>query len=360
MARKRFVYKGRSVESIKKRANQQGGGFDSYIKDDVPRYKPGDGENIIRVLPPTWIDDDDLVDKWGDSWGVEIWVHYGIGPDEVTYLCPKKMLGEDCPLCDARSDVQRDDEEAAKALAPGKRVGVWLIDRKAQKEGPQFWAMPAFKVEKEIASRSINKKTGKAILIDDPENGYDVSFNKDGPSERPNYTGVDVDRDPSPLHDKESVQDKWLEYIQNNPLYDVLKFYDFDYIESVYMGKKKKKKRSDDEDEHEEEDRKKKSRRSRDEEEDEDEEPKKKRSKYKDDEDDRSSNRKSKTRHSDEDEDEDEDDKRSSRRSKREEEDDEDEDEPRSKKKDKSSEARKSIEKLKKSSRYDEDDEIPF
>lgn len=389
MAKKRFVFKPQTASSVKKRANQSGGGFDSYLTDEIPKFKSKDGENAIRILPAymAWIDDKKLVKRWGDSWGIEIWVHYSVGPDNSSYLCPKKMLDEDCPICDARVGL---DAEAAKKMAPGKRVLAYLIDRNNPKDGPLLWAMPAFKVEKEIASRSTHKKTGDVIQITDPEEGFDVTFTKEGKEDRTNYTAVDIDRESSPLANKETTVDKWLDFIMEHPLHETLKYFDGDYLENIYMGKGKKKKKKDEEEEDdidEEDDdepkRKSKSKARRDDDDDDDDEPRKKSKSRRDedeeedeeeDDDDRKSSkskRRSSSRDDDgdgEDEEDEEEDSKgsrsrgSSRRSRDKEDEDEEEDEDseeeedRPSKKDRSKAARKSIDKLKKK-RRDEDEE---
>lgn len=357
---KEFHYRGRDAKDVKERQNQSGSSFDHYLNFKVSRYKVNDGENNLRILPPTWDD----VKRWGKNWGIEIWVHGFIGPDNSNFLCPNKMSGEDCPLCSARHDLvntgEEDDEDAANKLKPGKRILVWVIDRDNEKDGPQVFAMP-WTVEREIATRSTEKKTGKVILIDAPEDGYDISFERTGTGLKTKYIGVDVARDPSAISDSEKTQEKWLDYIQENALPEVLKFHDADYMEAVYMGKKSRKEEGEDDEDDDDKDSKKKSKSkakpsrksSEDDDEDEDEDDddedekpsksKKSKSKSKDDEDEeeddededekpkRGGKKASKASEEDEEDSEDDDDepkpKKSSKRSSKEEDDDEDEDE---------------------------------
>src|SRR5487761_2740959 len=49
-----YRYQSRSPDAMKKRGDQGGTDFDTYIKDIVNMFKPNDGDNIIRALPPTW------------------------------------------------------------------------------------------------------------------------------------------------------------------------------------------------------------------------------------------------------------------------------------------------------------------
>lgn len=232
---KKFVYRGRDASVVKQHATQTGGAFDSYIDSKIPRYKVEAGENNIRILPPTWDD----VETWGENWGIVVWAHNQIGPDNSSFLCLKKMKGEDCALCEARADVE-DDEEAANALKPQKRIIAYIIDRDDEKTGPQWWGMP-WTVDKEISLRSIDKETNEPLLVDEPDEGYDITFNRDGQGLKTKYNGVDIARKPSPIHDNEKTQNKWLDFIVENPLPDILKWHDCDYMMEVYNGKRSRK-----------------------------------------------------------------------------------------------------------------------
>ena len=64
--KKGFVYRGknRSIESVTKASKAFANQFDRYLEgEDLHIFKPRDGENNIRILPPTWDD----MDKWGDG-----------------------------------------------------------------------------------------------------------------------------------------------------------------------------------------------------------------------------------------------------------------------------------------------------
>ena len=237
MAKERFVYRGRerTVESVVRKSKQGGGLYDSYLSSDIPLFKSKEGESCIRILPPTWED----TEKWGDGWEIGIYLHYSVGPDNGAYLCLDKMKGETCPVCEARRDAA--DEEESDALKPSYRSLCWVIDRDNEKAGPQVWSMP-ITLFRDINARSVDKKTNTPILIDDPEEGYDLVFNRAGTDKRTKYTGVEIMREPTPLHDDEKLQARWLEYIKDHPLPDVLTFFDAEHIERVLFGKVDRKK----------------------------------------------------------------------------------------------------------------------
>ena len=171
-----FVYQKRSREDFKKRANMKGGGFDSFIKPEYKTYKVRDGKNIIRILPATWeIDEGET-----GHYGYDLHVNYSIGADNAAYLSLSKMKGLPDPLADARREAEKEgDEKLAKALRPIARVGIWLIDRQDEDEGPQFWAVP-FTVDKAFINLSMDEDTKEYVYVDDPEEGYDIRFYKEG------------------------------------------------------------------------------------------------------------------------------------------------------------------------------------
>lgn len=223
----RFKYRERSAETVAARAKQTGGDYDSILSSNVPVVKIREGENVFRIMPPTW-----SVKEWGDNWGIEVWAHGQIGVDNQSYLCVAKMKGEDCCICDAIRDM---DPEDAKSIKARKRILAYVINRDQEKEGPMIWNL-SWSLEKDIQVRSTDKKTGAVIPIDHPEAGYDVSFTREGQKLNTRYVGVDIARDDTPLSDREARQDKWLDFIEDNPIPTLLVFHDQDYIAKVFTG----------------------------------------------------------------------------------------------------------------------------
>lgn len=241
-----FKYRRRSPETWRARAQESAGNFDRFVKDSVDRFSPHDGQNKIRIFPPTWEDEDD--------WAYRIYVHYGVGPDEQTYLCPKEMEHSDwCPVCDEVVKLMKDgDADDAKRIRVKQRKACWLVDRKDRGTGPKFWAAP-FTVARDI-NVSSEDEDGEILELDNPDEGYDVIFTKEGSRDRTQYIGVKLARKPSPISDDEDEQSKWLEYIEKNPIPSVLKIYDPEYIAKVFGGKVVSKGKTEDSDDEEDED----------------------------------------------------------------------------------------------------------
>jgi hypothetical protein len=244
MAKERgFQYRERSYDDAKKRRDSGGGNFDSYVKKQYKMYKVKDGKNLVRILPPTF----EPPEGEPDHYGLPIWVNYSIGPDNSSYLSLAKMLHKPDPLDEARREADREgDEDTAKELAARQRVLIWVIDRENEDDGPMVWACPQT-VDKDILSISTDDDTKEVVAIDSPKKGQDLRFYKEGKGLSTKYPAAKMRlMNPGPLNEDDEKQQEWLDFITENPLPDVLQYYDYDHISTVFNGHAKSK---DDEDE---------------------------------------------------------------------------------------------------------------
>lgn len=222
-SKKKFEYKSRTAEQAKARAT--GGNREGFLADGVKTFSPKAGSHTVRILPPTWDD--------AEHYGYDAYAHYNIGPDGGAYLCLQKMKEEECAICtDRLRAAKADDEELENALKPRQRVCCWVIDRDNEKDGVLMWLMP-WGLDKEITQQSIDKKTGELYELDNPEEGYDVSFERQGEGLTTKYAGVQLDRRSSPLADDKDTSDEWLAFVAENPIPDQLVFQDEDYLEKL-------------------------------------------------------------------------------------------------------------------------------
>ena len=224
----RFQYRARSAEEVKARANRSLGGGDAYLKEGVEFFKSAPGDNKIRPLPPTWDE--------AQHYGLDLYVHYGIGPDRSTYICPNKMFGDECPICDERARAADAGEEGlAKALRPKLRVLVWLIDRKNESKGPLAWAMPAG-ADKDMTNAAVDPDDGAVVYVDRPdEEGADIHFKRSGEGIKTEYENVRVTKKRA-LSDDPKEADKWLQYVTDNPLPQILVVKTADELRAAYIG----------------------------------------------------------------------------------------------------------------------------
>jgi hypothetical protein len=207
----------------------RGGNFDSIFKSKYKVLKVRDGKNLIRILPPTW--------DGAKHYGYDLWVNYGIGVDNQSYLSLSKMKGEKDPLAEARRDAEKQgDKDLVKALNPRQRILMWVIDRNDEDEGPQLWAAP-FSVDKALASLSFDEDTKEVMYVDDPKEGNDIRFYKEGQGLKTDYPPEKMRiLQASPIHSDKGQAQEWLDYIADNPLPECVQFYDYDHIATTFDG----------------------------------------------------------------------------------------------------------------------------
>lgn len=220
---RQLTYNRRTAEDVDQRIRESSSDkFDRYIQGAEP-FTPHDKENCIRVLPATW--------EGAKHWGLDLWVHYSVGPDEQTYLCLEKMQNEKCPVCEEMRLVRRDgDQEGAKQLEPKRRVLVYLIDRDDEKKGLQVWAMPQG-LDSDITRICRDKRSGETLFPDDPDDGYDIMFEKTGSKKNTKYEAPMLARKSSDLGNV-----KWWEDAADKPLPTLLQFYDYEHIAAALNG----------------------------------------------------------------------------------------------------------------------------
>jgi len=216
-----YRYESRDPDATKRRGQRGSKDFDKFLKPEIKLWKVNDGDNRVRILPPGW--------KGADHYGIDLYVHYGVGPDRQSYLCPNKHNGDPCPICEERQRARDDgDDEYAKELDVKRRTLVYVVDRDHAKDGVQAWPM-SYTIDNDIIKVSQDKQSGQVLEIDHPEEGYDVEFEKNGQGLKTRYEGVTVSRRSSSLG-----KDEWLDYAVDHPLPDQLVFYSYDEIAKAF------------------------------------------------------------------------------------------------------------------------------
>jgi hypothetical protein len=246
---RRFRGGTRSREKMEQRRSG-GGDWDAIFKKDFTVFKAKEGKNTIRIISPDLYFPDPKNSKkeievgWvgADYWGKEIFVHNEVGGTFTSYLCPEKMIGKPCPICEDRErasaeasstgDTSEETEAYIKSLYPRKRILAYVIDRKSDEQEVLVWSMPLTQMEKAIALVSYDEDDNSDIPIDDPDEGYNIHFNfgKDSKSGFYGYSGVKLAKNPS------SVEEEFLNFVAENPLPDVLQMYSYERIKEVHTG----------------------------------------------------------------------------------------------------------------------------
>lgn len=218
-----FQYTPRNEANWNKRANQSGSNYANVIKDEFNTFGAKDGENQIRILPPTWPD--------AEHYGLDIWVHFNVGPEGGTVLCLSKMRHNPCPICEAQAKYESAGRENAADFKPKRRVAVWLVDKKAEKpeDNPCIWTM-GWTVDRDISKACKDRESGQLYQIDHPAAGYDAFFDKTGKGDTTKYIGYAISRNPS------SIDQKYVDFVAANPIPNCLIWRDYDEISMLFEG----------------------------------------------------------------------------------------------------------------------------
>lgn len=220
MSQTQFVYRPRTPEEVRARAQASGSDFDSFLLDDFMVFKPQNGDNWIRILPATWPDP--------RHYGLDIHVHYSVGPNRGSCLCLARMANQNCPICEAVVEEQRaGNDEEAKQMSARKRILVWLLDRKKPDGGPLLWAVPA-NLDADFNKVCEDPTTRSVMHIDDPYAGHDVIFDRSGQGVQVRYAAPRLAPRPT------SVPQEILDYIQAYPVPATLRWRSYEEVNAMF------------------------------------------------------------------------------------------------------------------------------
>lgn len=231
-------------------ATASGGDFDRLYKEGLKTWTPkGEGKYKIRILPAGWGDEDNPP----DFWGVKVWVHPSLGPDNRdAYICPNKTNGDPCPICDAINEAKRTgsipprDTEAgrkhwANQVKPYERVLAYVLvrsDSDIDDEGVDavrlFPMAPS--LAKAIAQQGEDPDDGEVLYLDDLEDGYDLTFKREGTGMKTRYGGVQLSRKSTAADDEDDVLDDLEGFVVENALPEAFIVQTADYLDSVFNG----------------------------------------------------------------------------------------------------------------------------
>jgi len=163
--------------SSEERGRSRKSSYDRPYLQDTIRFNPSkEGEYHIRILQPTW--------EGAENFGYELFTHFRVGPDKRgVYHSRYHHLGdENDPLHQPVKELlagQEDDfwgaDEGDSRVFPTRQFLYWLIDRKNERRGPQFWPASVY-FHEELVNQIIDPDTRRVTHIDSPNAGYDIRF----------------------------------------------------------------------------------------------------------------------------------------------------------------------------------------
>lgn len=218
-----FKYRPRSNDAWDRTANMRGSNREGYVKGQFRLYQTKKGENCIRIMPPTW--------DGAEQFYLDIWVHFGVGPDNASVLCNRKMEDSACPICQeiTVAEKQGASEKEIGDLQPKHRTLFWMIDRKDERQGLMAWGAP-WTWTRDMVKVCRNRSTGDYFAIDDPEKGYDIYFDREDKQTFPDYGGFQLASRPT------SVSADAVQFVEDNPLPDILEHRTYEQVQKIFFG----------------------------------------------------------------------------------------------------------------------------
>ena len=225
----KFKYSGYTRDDVDRNKRDRKSNFDSFATADCGFFKASEGANTIRILPPSFEDDNRRL------FGLKVYVHYNIGVDKSAYLCLNKMQNKPCPICEERNKLSPEtDEEYIRELNCQGKLLIYVLDRTAPDKGPLLWTIPNAVLD-DILDDSEDEKTGELLNIDHPDEGFDVSFTAVGAGKRTcKYKKVRVAREPTSIAEDDSDYNYLLDFLEKNPLNKILNYYSFEHIAAKF------------------------------------------------------------------------------------------------------------------------------
>ncbi len=212
--------------------------FDPSVKFN--RWMPKIGDHLLDIVPYVVGTKDPKLTEGSVTYFTEIWVHYGVGPNEGSFVCLTKNYNKKCPICEHQKELRLKgaSDEEIKALYPKRRVMYNIICRdtiEEENKGVQVWEVSHFHAEKHFSELARKPKGGGFIPFTDPDNGKMIFFNKISKMEVTGHRFVERD---NPITDEELESAYTLDELIHIPSYEEV--YEAFYGETIEEEKPKK------------------------------------------------------------------------------------------------------------------------
>jgi hypothetical protein len=235
----------------------------TYLRSDITLYKPPedkkDDTRVRFIANPVkeYIFD-------------EIRVHFLSTPPFESFVCPKWAFYSEyelegaaahCPLCNKADDIYKKKRELSKedfdtekqfkdaGQKLSKEAGeykattlslAYIVDRANPDKGVQIWAISGTKTpERFRLLHKDSENAGGIINFEDPDDGYDVFFNRvsnDNGTGFPGYTIIKLATKSTPLSESEKEAVAWWEYVKAHPTKEMLRVMSVKDIEKRMYG----------------------------------------------------------------------------------------------------------------------------
>ena len=181
---RRAALRARTESNYKNRESYGRSGVRLLDLSDYPNisvFKPKDGKkHKIDIIP--WIIQTENhpqgMEPGLEDYVLDIWVHYGVGTMESTYICLERTFGKPCPICEERKAMKEDedaDEKEIRNLVPKHRAIYNLIDLDDEGKGVQLFNVSHWNFEKELTEEAKTAED-ETVVFSDLNKGRTIKF----------------------------------------------------------------------------------------------------------------------------------------------------------------------------------------
>lgn len=145
----------RKESAAKRRARKHNSGDRTTVKspDGVGFLKVKEGVMKLDILGFEAGKGNPFADPGEMHYERTFFVHRGIGPENASYVCPRKTAGKKCPICEHLAKLNKDsdaDPDLIKALAPKERQLFQVINHAERDKGIQLLEIAHFNFGKRL------------------------------------------------------------------------------------------------------------------------------------------------------------------------------------------------------------------
>lgn len=227
----------KNMKARSERKTSYGENIDPLWKESILMIKASEikDELIFRILPPAFESED-------GHWAFTAYIHYKVGVNEKAFICPKKMHGKSCPICEEITTIE--DPDIRKLLYPVYGALTYVIDRQNEDDGVKLFRIP-FTVEQDILTQA---SRADILTIDDENEGFDItiSYTKEKNQDWGKWGSVSIARRETPLSDDDDKIDEWLEFVNENSPDKIINVHSYEKIAAAFNGTEEIKKESTD------------------------------------------------------------------------------------------------------------------
>lgn len=154
-----------------------------FGKKDISFWKAKKGRNHISILPYIIATKKHPMVRTGDAevgdddFVLEVWVHRFIGEAKADIICPKKMWGKPCPICEQREIyLDRGKEKEAGKCKPQKRAFYNIVDEDDRDKGVQIFQESYVNFQDEMMNDAGDTDDGELVDFWDFKKGRSIKF----------------------------------------------------------------------------------------------------------------------------------------------------------------------------------------